>query len=553
MSEAVTVSPAKAAPTIHVESVQLDLLAPDQNQIRKHFDEAALQSLADSIRENGLIQPIVVRAAADGDRADYRIIAGERRYRAARLAGIEHVPVIVRDDLAGADITVIQVLENLQRENLSLSETCVGVNRLVAQLGFARTCEQLGKSATWVSKHAGVLDLPGELIALVSDGKIDSVDIARELGQLSQLDEDAYDGFIARYSAKSADLQVDLASQPEPTTLDEATEQEEVAYTQKNCQPPTRAEIRVKIAAARAEKLEEAEIAQRHAAPQARGTMEAQPATPGDEDETEADQHEAGTIPRVPHIAETAFDREKRQKRERLAALENEANNFAAEQLARLAQITPLPTADSQGSEGQPFFVSFESAPNWLLESEGGVDALTVKYRIKVRAPLSVSAPVLRALGTENDHTIDLDNLTLDQVQAIAQLLGRDIEIFTHRQLTGEQISKALSAAQARHAVRVEHSARLKAPPPSKTKLATKPGDVKAFLVATVVKAATNAHRIKAGDLHALYVTWCKKNKATPVPLNSNEWGDAIAAAGIGKIRSQGIKYTFVKLREVKG
>src|SRR5690606_16720622 len=104
-----------------------------------------------------------------------------------KLAGIQDIPVIVREDLVGTDIAVIQVIENLQREDLSLAETCDGVARLVEAVGFQRTCAQLGKSEAWVSKHASVVNLPDPIKQLVGAGKIESVDVAKDLGSLYEL------------------------------------------------------------------------------------------------------------------------------------------------------------------------------------------------------------------------------------------------------------------------------------------------------------------------------------------------------------------------------
>jgi ParB/RepB/Spo0J family partition protein len=164
----------------------------DPAQWRKYFDEAALHELADSIRAHGIIQPIVVRpvTATDGTRlvepADYLIVAGERRWRASHIAGLAEVPAIIRTDLDADEVMVLQVLENLQREGLTLPETAAGVHALVGQIGTAKAAQQLGKSEAWVSKHARIGELDPRVQQLVDDGALTSADLAHDVHRLLQ-------------------------------------------------------------------------------------------------------------------------------------------------------------------------------------------------------------------------------------------------------------------------------------------------------------------------------------------------------------------------------
>ncbi|MCK5769501.1 ParB/RepB/Spo0J family partition protein [Algiphilus sp.] len=182
--------PDTAHPTATTTRLPLASIDRDPAQPRKHFDDAALHELADSIRAHGIIQPIVVRPADDSDAprlvepADYLIVAGERRWRASHIAQLEDVPVIIRTDLDAEQVMVLQVLENLQREGLTLPETAQGVHVLVAQIGTTKTAAQLGKSEAWVSKHARIGDLDPRVQHLVDEGALTSADLAHDVHKL---------------------------------------------------------------------------------------------------------------------------------------------------------------------------------------------------------------------------------------------------------------------------------------------------------------------------------------------------------------------------------
>ena len=155
-----------------VRTVSLQAVEPNKKQPRKYFDKEALQVLADSIAANGLLQPIVVRAV-DGNR--YQIISGERRWRACRMAGLQEVPVVVReeDDRAALELGLI---ENLQREDLNVVEEAEGYRVLMAE--YAMTQEQVaakvGKSRPAVANALRILALPEDVLTLVLKGDLSS-------------------------------------------------------------------------------------------------------------------------------------------------------------------------------------------------------------------------------------------------------------------------------------------------------------------------------------------------------------------------------------------
>lgn len=139
-------------------------------QPRKHFDDAALADLADSIREHGIIQPLTVRKLASGY---YQIIAGERRWRAARLAGLTQVPAIVieADDRKAMELALI---ENLQRADLNPIEEAEGYQQLISQYGMTQeqAAERVGKSRPAVANALRLLSLGPEILKLVEAGTI---------------------------------------------------------------------------------------------------------------------------------------------------------------------------------------------------------------------------------------------------------------------------------------------------------------------------------------------------------------------------------------------
>jgi ParB family chromosome partitioning protein len=162
-------------PTAHddrgVIQVPLDRIAKNPDQPRLGFDETQLGELAASIAVHGVLQPIVVRALADGE---YQLIAGERRLRASRLAGLETIPVIVRESDDRADSLELALIENLQRENLNPIETALAYRELIDRFGLTHdaVARQVGKSRVAVSNSLRLLDLASETREAIVAGRI---------------------------------------------------------------------------------------------------------------------------------------------------------------------------------------------------------------------------------------------------------------------------------------------------------------------------------------------------------------------------------------------
>ena len=149
-----------------ITRINISLVDPKSDQPRKYFDRAALEELAASIKENGLLQPILVREYADGR---YQIIAGERRFRASKIAGLSEIPAIIlkKDDLKAAEIALI---ENIQREDLNPVEEAMAYRSLAENYGFTQEelSERVGKSRSAVANALRLLDLPDDVLEMVA-------------------------------------------------------------------------------------------------------------------------------------------------------------------------------------------------------------------------------------------------------------------------------------------------------------------------------------------------------------------------------------------------
>lgn len=150
----------------------VDLLHPNSKQPRRHFAPEALEELAASIREKGILQPIIVRASPVAEMR-YEIVAGERRWRAAQMARLHKVPVLIRE-LSDAEVYEIALIENIQRADLSPVEEAYGYRTLMQQHDQTqdRIAQALGKSRSHVANTLRLLALPDDVLALISQGKL---------------------------------------------------------------------------------------------------------------------------------------------------------------------------------------------------------------------------------------------------------------------------------------------------------------------------------------------------------------------------------------------
>lgn len=165
--------------------VSLSELRPNPYQPRKVFDEKALQELADSIKKNGVIQPIIIKKSIKG----YEIIAGERRYRASKLAGLETIPAIIRD-FTDEQMIEIAVLENLQRENLNAIEEALAYQNMIEKLHITQDdlSNRVSKSRSHITNIIGLLRLPREVQKMIADNEL-TMGHARALSKLEDNDK----------------------------------------------------------------------------------------------------------------------------------------------------------------------------------------------------------------------------------------------------------------------------------------------------------------------------------------------------------------------------
>ena len=175
----------ESATNEEIVEIPLEELRPNPYQPRKVFDEEALQDLADSIKEHGVFQPIIIKKSIKG----YEIIAGERRYRASKIAGLTKIPAIIRN-FTDEQMMEIALLENLQRENLNAIEEAIAYKKMIQNLGITQEelAKKVGKSRSHVTNIIGLLRLPQEVQQLVADSKI-SMGHARALSKLESEEE----------------------------------------------------------------------------------------------------------------------------------------------------------------------------------------------------------------------------------------------------------------------------------------------------------------------------------------------------------------------------
>ena len=152
-----------------LKNLKITEVEPNRDQPRKRFDQEALEELAQSIKEYGLIQPIVV-SKKDGY---YSIVAGERRWRASKIAGLTEIPAIIREDDERVN-TEISLIENMQREDLNPYEKALGIRTLIDNYGLSQeiVAKKLGKSRSTVANWVRVLNLEPRVLEMVKEGKL---------------------------------------------------------------------------------------------------------------------------------------------------------------------------------------------------------------------------------------------------------------------------------------------------------------------------------------------------------------------------------------------
>jgi len=152
------------------KTLRISEIEPNRDQPRKNFSDDAIAALADSIREHGMLQPILVRPVSSGG---YQIVAGERRWRAARMLGMDEVPVNIRE-LSDAETMQIALIENLQRENLNPIEEALGYKELIENYGLTqdKVAKMVGKSRSAVANSVRILSLPQRVLNMLENNEL---------------------------------------------------------------------------------------------------------------------------------------------------------------------------------------------------------------------------------------------------------------------------------------------------------------------------------------------------------------------------------------------
>jgi len=208
--------------------VPLDQIAPNPYQPRKTFNEASIEELARSVRMHGIVQPLVVTRAGDNK---FKLIAGERRFRAAQKAGLESVPVVVKEDIKAGDALQIALIENIQREDLNPIEEAAAYYQLHQEFGLTQEeiSKRVGKERSTVANFLRLLKLPESVKKLLASGQL-SMGHARALLALEspKKQEQLADRVVKRnLNVRQTEM---MASEGAPKT-NEKTEKEKDVFT----------------------------------------------------------------------------------------------------------------------------------------------------------------------------------------------------------------------------------------------------------------------------------------------------------------------------------
>lgn len=165
----ISIEPTEDTKAQGISFVDINNIKPNENQPRKSFDEEKLEELATSIKEHGLIQPVILRKAEIG----YEIVAGERRWRACRKAGLKEIPCIVKE-LTDEQNMLMAIIENMQREDLNPIEEAEGLNQMIVSFGMTQeqVSKSVGKSRPYITNALRLLKLPEAVKNFVSEGKL---------------------------------------------------------------------------------------------------------------------------------------------------------------------------------------------------------------------------------------------------------------------------------------------------------------------------------------------------------------------------------------------
>lgn len=221
----------EAAGTANPDEVPLTAIVPNPHQPRKHFAEAPLQELAASLKSTGMIQPLVVRRVGE----EYQLIAGERRWRAAKLAGLSSVPILVRD-VDGFTQAQMALVENIQREDLNPMDRAAAYRALMDQLGLtqAELAARLGEDRSSIANHLRLLDLADSVRSQIASGAL-SLGHAKVLASVSDpMEQERLSNLIISQSLSVRNLERVIADGAAPKARQPAPVSPHVADVEKS-------------------------------------------------------------------------------------------------------------------------------------------------------------------------------------------------------------------------------------------------------------------------------------------------------------------------------
>ena len=232
--------------TVSIQELPLEKIAPNPDQPRKHFEQEGLEELAASLRALGLVQPITVQALPSGS---YQIISGERRWRAAQLAGLKTLPAYIRSTQEG-ELLELALIENIQREDLNAIEIALAYQQLIEQHGLtqAKLAERVGKKRVTISNYIRLLQLPAEIQLGLTQHLID-MGHARALLQVEDTERqiELYNLIITEHLSVRAveELARAIAEEPEATPLPTPHPQQPAKASRQRL--PSAAPLRVRV------------------------------------------------------------------------------------------------------------------------------------------------------------------------------------------------------------------------------------------------------------------------------------------------------------------
>lgn len=497
------------APTIPASGVYplikipLNQLRPYKHQSRRTFDEQALQSLADSIRTQGVVQPIIVRSAPPGDDGTaciepYEIVAGERRWRASQRAGLADIPAIVRDDLANTDIEILHLIENLQREGLPLADECIATARLVELVGFDEACRQLGKDAPWVSRHSRYAELTEGVRSLIEDGLLTSVEMAFDIAALAKYSTKDYTETINSY--RSSDR---WNKPPTRATLRDTLKWAKENWERKEKDKQAKADLKAKIA---------------------------------------SDPKLKAKVEKEKQKSKSAAD-EAKELQARADRLRKEVDGEINKLTADLLQLMPLTFSKVEKRADLPVRIYCQTSLHYNPYHSNNLPATPdgCQYGVQFCGDIGTIAPALNAIAAGAKLTLSMQGITQDEARKIERALGRKVTVeCSIREMSGKKIKAAIASAQ---------GAAKQAAATAAGKPAAANHSVSDFIASCCEKK--KGARIKAAAFYEAYGAWLSEQGRAheQLPFNSNEFGDAVAAMKIEKVRSNGIHYVGIALK----